>query len=180
MTTNKLGLVREAGHGDAESIAELHIHSWRETYQDILPADYLRHTIVKERHAYWRQLLTGSDPGDFVLMIPDETAVLAFICVLRNRESGYDALIDNLHVHSDCKGQGFGRMLMEIAVNRLIDAGAQSLCLWVFDSNRQAVRFYERLGARADQHGVDGFAGAHAPHTRLAWQDLVRLRENCS
>jgi len=172
--------VREARVADAEAIADLHIRNWRVTYPGILPAEYLAHEIVAERRTYWRQALATPNPGDFVLLIPGEASPLAFISVLRDSEPDYDAVIDNLHVEPETRRQGHGRRLLGAATERLINDGACSLCLWVFDANLHALRFYEHLAAQADRHGVDDFAGANAPHTRVGWHDLSRLREDCT
>lgn len=171
--------IREAGTGDALAIADLHIESWRVAYQGILPRDYLAHTIVAERRDYWRQALESLCSGDFVLVLPGSVGLLGFIGVLRGREPGYDALIDNLHVQPGHTGQGLGRRLLGAAAGRLLRQGMESACLWVFDDNLPTVRFYQRLGGLADQRGTDPFAGAHKPHTRYGWRDLAGLRDAC-
>lgn len=171
--------IREAQPGDARSIADLHIRSWRDTYPGILPAGYLSDTIVHERRDYWQQAFKDQQPGEFVLLMPGKPQPLGFISVLRNREPGYDGLIDNLHVLPGQTGQGLGRQLLGAAAERLVETGAGSVCLWVFDANRPTVRFYERLGGLADEHGIDEFAGARAPHSRLGWTDLDCLIRRC-
>ena len=54
-----------------------------------------------------------------------------------------------------------------------------ALCLWVFDGNESAIRFYERLGGKREARGFDDFAGGHTPHTRIIWKDLGDLRAAC-
>jgi GNAT superfamily N-acetyltransferase len=174
-----MSVIRQASSVDSHNIAELHILSWRNTYSEILPENYLTNKIVGERHDYWQHNLSDSNSDGFVLLIPGESLPLAFTSVRRDQEPGYDVLLDNLHVHPEFKSQGLGREILGATLDRLLLEGARSLCLWVFDANLPTVRFYERLGGRADQHGVDDFVGCQAPHTRYGWQDLEQLREGC-
>ena len=174
-----MSVIRQASTVDSHNIAELHILSWRNTYSGILPDDYLAKIIVGERHDYWQQALSNSKSDGFVLLIPGDSLPLAFSSVRHSGEAGYDALLDNLHVHPEYKSQGLGREILGATLDRLLTEGARSLCLWVFDANVATVKFYERLGGRADQHGMDDFVGSQAPHTRYGWRDLDQLRERC-
>ncbi len=171
--------IRVAQVEDAGRIADLHTQSWRETYQGILPPQYLGETIAEERMTYWQQTMSDLSQDDFVLLLEEGSQCLGFVCVLQQREAGHDALIDNLHIQPGQTGQGLGRKLLAAAVERLIELKANTVCLWVFDDNRPTVQFYKRLGGKADRHGIDEFAGADAPHSRYYWDDLKLLRDTC-
>ena len=114
-----------------------------------------------------------------MLLLEDDGDVQGFVSVYWGKEPGIDAYLDNLHVRPGLRGGGIGPQLLAAAVKRLIELGAQSLCLWVFDQNAGAVRFYERLGGKAVEWGFDDFAGANAPHTKIAWDDLPDLLARC-
>lgn len=173
--------IRPAHAGDCDAIAALHAANWQNHYRDILPDAYLDGEAPAERRDYWRRAFEAA-PGvpDGLLVATDGGGALTgFISVLRGREEGVDALIDNLHVRGDQQGRGTGRALIAAAVERLIADRATSVCLWVFDGNADAMGFYTRLGGVADRHGTDPFAGAHAPDTRLVWRDLPGLLARC-
>lgn len=97
----------------------------------------------------------------------------------RNADPDYDAMIEALHVDSRRRGSGIGKRLLAKAAQRLLEDGVQSVCLRVFDANQQAIVFYKRLGGVADQQGIDGFAGANAPDTRIGWKDMDKLVSEC-
>jgi GNAT superfamily N-acetyltransferase len=99
--------------------------------------------------------------------------------VTREGEPGYDAVIQALHVSARRSGCGLGRALLAAAAERLLAAGAESVCLRVFDVNTAAIGFYQHLDGLADQKGIDGFAGANAPDTRMGWRDLKGLLASC-
>lgn len=170
---------RDAKPGDAEAIAAIHAESWRTHYRGILPDAYLDGEALTERRAFWRRALGDPKAGDLTIVSAEESELTGFVAVVRDGEPGFDAVIENLHVRPNLCGQGLGKRLLGAAVACLLAAGVTSACLRVFDANRGAIRFYERLGARPDQHGVDDFAGADAPDTRYVWHDLAGLQRAC-
>lgn len=171
--------IKRAGIEDADAIAALHTASWRNFYKDILPNTYLDNEIENERTEFWQHKLSNLPQGDLVLITRSGGALSGFIWVARNADPDYDTMIEALHVHSRMRGRGIGTRLIADAVQRLIEDGASSVCLRVFDANQQAVDFYQRLGGVADQKGFDDFTGANAPDTRIGWHDLHGLISKC-
>jgi len=172
--------IRQAGPDDAAAIAGLHAASWQAHYRGILPDRYLDHDGPAERVTYWKGVLaTGAGDKNRILVAEVDGVLAGFIAVYRDKEPDIDALIDNLHVRSDQQGSGLGRRLIAAGIEPLIAKGAVSACLWVFDDNDAAIRFYARLGGVADKHGIDAFAGANAPDTRIVWNDLPALLDRC-
>ena len=170
---------RDAGPGDAEAIAVLHAESWRAHYRGILPDAYLDGEVFAERQAFWQDALGAPRSGQLVMVATRQSALAGFVAIVRDGEPGFGAEIENLHVRPRLCGGGLGRRLLGAAAGRLAAAGVSSACLWVFDANAAAIRFYRRLGGTADKQGFDDFAGAHAPHTRIAWPDLAALQRAC-
>jgi ribosomal protein S18 acetylase RimI-like enzyme len=171
--------ITEASASDAAAIAAIHAESWREVYRGILPDSFLDHDVADERRRYWDAALADPRPGDFTLAALWGGTVRAFISVMRGGEPGYDAVIESLHVMPGERSAGLGRRLIGRAVARLIDEGASSVALRVYDANESAIRFYERLGGQRDGTGIDPFAGADMPDTRYGWRDLPALMKAC-
>lgn len=172
-------VMRKATVSDAERITALHVASWRSTYRGVLPDAYLDGNIETERAAHWRTSLETLVPEDVVLLATSEGELCGFLSLYWRKEAGFDAYLDNLHVRPGQWGGGIGPKLLAAGLRRMIDQGAKNLCLWVFDQNEGAVRFYERLGGQAIEHGIDDFANANAPHTKVAWSDLPAFLAAC-
>jgi chorismate mutase/GNAT superfamily N-acetyltransferase len=83
--------------------------------------------------------------------------------------------LDDLYVLPTASGRGVGSALLDVA-KALRPRG---FCLWVFEMNTPARRFYERHGLVALEH-TDGSANEErAPDVRMAWpgeEPLVFLR----
>ncbi len=172
-------LLRNATHEDASAITALHVASWRSAYRGVLPDAYLDGEAEAERGAHWDKTLSSLKPEDLVLVAEDTDGLRGFISVYRDAEPGYDAYLDNLHVRPGNRGGGLGKQLLAAALARTIAAGAKTLCLWAFDQNEGAIRFYQRLGGKPVEYGFDPFAGSNAPHTKIAWDDLPAFLEAC-
>jgi hypothetical protein len=170
---------RDAGPEDSDAIAQLHAESWRAHYRGILPDAYLDGEAFQERQSFWQAALRNPRAGDLTIVSADGSELTGFVAVVRGDEPGFGAVIENLHVRPRFCGRGLGRRLLGEAVARLMATGVTSACLWVYDANEAAIRFYERLCGTPDRHGVDDFAGAQAPDTRIVWHDLAALERAC-
>jgi ribosomal protein S18 acetylase RimI-like enzyme len=171
---------RDASAQDFDAIAALQIENWRSAYRGILPDAYLDDTVVEERREYWRAVSHAGPEGQLVLVTTTGDVLAGFISVYLDADAEVDATIENLHVSPQFQGCGLGRRLLAAAAERLIAIPATSVCLWVFDANVDAIRFYRRLGGKADAYGYDDFADAHAPHTRIIWGDVKDLLAACN
>jgi chorismate mutase/RimJ/RimL family protein N-acetyltransferase len=77
----------------------------------------------------------------------------------------HDDWLDHLFIHPDVTAQGIGSTLLDL-VKSLRPGG---FCLWVFESNEGARRFYRRHGL-VDLERTDGSGNEEkAPDVRMAW-----------
>ncbi len=176
---NSAFVVRQASKQDAQAVTDLHVASWRASYRGVLPDTYLDGDVESERLSHWKQTLRALEPKDLVLLAESTQGLCGFISVYWHKDRDYDAYLDNLHVRPGLRGSGIGRRLLASALEPLIAGGAKSLCLWAFDQNEGAMRFYQRLGGLVVERGFDDFAGANAPHTKIAWTDLPAFLDTC-
>ena len=68
---------------------------------------------------------------------------------------GYDGFrgwIYHLAVHPEFRNHGFGRRMMERIESLIAAQGAVKINLQIRSSNLNVIRFYERLGYRAEDH----------------------------
>ncbi|MBM3537519.1 MAG: GNAT family N-acetyltransferase [Alphaproteobacteria bacterium] len=165
--------IRAARRRDAASIAILHAASWRSAYRGLVPERRLGVGLDDDRRRRWRVLLAAMTARDVVLVADDGRRLLGFIAVWSDRIA--PALIDNLHVMPDSRGQGIGERLLRAAARRLRARRIKRAFLWAFVANQAAVRFYERLGGLADRRSFKQFPPATPPCQRLVWLRLDPL-----
>ena len=82
-----------------------------------------------------------------------------------------DCMMFSVWVARSARGAGVGRALVDAVAGWAQAWDARRLVLWVYRSNVDAVRFYERLGFRLESTGPDADLGA--PHDALAMERLL-------
>lgn len=169
-------IFRPATTTDAVTIAELHAASWRIAYRGLLLDQYLDNDLSGERKAYWSKKVVSLKEKEFIILATDDhDEALGFVAVMDQPELGYSALVDNLHVRPDLKGQGIGKSLMQAAARQLLTSGRTSYYLWVLNGNDPACRFYESIGGIESDETTVHFGGKDVRATRYVWPtfDLV-------
>ena len=163
-------VIQPAGPADADTIARLHVRSWRSAYVGMLPAEFLDGPVGDELPALWRRRFSGEDSErKTVLMAVHRGSLIGFACVLPDADPAWGPLLDNLHVDPGMKGQGVGRLLFD-AVRDAV-APASLLHLWVLEANAPARRFYERLGGiEVERRLVDVTTSVAALQLRYLWK----------
>ena len=77
--------------------------------------------------------------------------------------------IVSLYLLPEYMGRGFGKALLEAAVEALAGQGFREVLLWVLEENRRARRFYERAGFSCSGDRREDEIGG-----KLLWEVLYR------
>jgi len=174
---NNRAILRLAAPHDADSIAQLHAHSWRIAYRGVLSDDYLDNHVVAERTQAWRERLTSPSANQIVMVAERSDDICGFICAYGDEHVQWGTYVDNLHVRGDMKRQGIGRTLL-LAIARWSHERypGKGISLNVLEANDSARRFYETLGGAPVESGVwRPPGGGEVNELRYAWQDVAAL-----
>lgn len=144
--------VRVAQPDDAPAVAVLQDAAWKLAYRGILPDALLDGLVLAEREARRREHFTTPTPGvtNWVLADPD---VRGWGAVGSPREADLPVgtlELYALYVHPSWQGHGYGRALMDHALEAAREAGAPCMTLWVLSENRRARAFYTAAGFAVD------------------------------
>lgn len=144
-------LIRPATAADAPGIAEVHVASWRATYEGLLPDAFLASLSVEQRTADWRQYIGEERYSTIVAARADR--IIGFSNYGPSRDEDGDAStgeVNAIYLDPSEWGRGVGRELWLRSSRALSEAGFQTITLWVLDSNERARRFYEQAGFTVD------------------------------
>ena len=172
---------RPATFADSQRIASLHTDSWRDAYSSILSEAYLAGPIVEERLSLWQSRLSSPDADRrYVLLAEAQSMLVAFVCVLLDKEPLWGACLDNLHVLPKFRGHGLGRQLFGRAAHWVVSTEpGWPIHLWVFEANSSARRFYESLGGEVVENRLNRAPeGTEVLSLRYVWRDLRVLLTN--
>jgi len=143
--------IRTARPEDVDSIAALHVASWRWAYRGLLSDDVLEALSVEDRAAMWADLLADDDVA--VLVAERDGVLEGFASAGASRDE--DAMrgtgeVAAIYLAESAAGSGLGRELFERIQVELRRRGFTRGTLWVLETNARARRFYEREGWRWD------------------------------
>jgi GNAT superfamily N-acetyltransferase len=148
-------LIRDAEPDDAETIAAVHVESWRGAYRGLIPQEVLDGLDVAARTAGWLRTMERTDPVRGAVLVAESGGqIIGFVHVRSTRDADDDpsrtAELTTMYLVPRAWGQGAGRALMDAAVSRLATAGYADATLWVLDTNERARRFYAAAGWTPD------------------------------
>lgn len=152
MTSTDELLLRPAVPGDAAAIADLYSAARVAAVPQMPPAI---HTNEEDRAWVAARLADGRHEA---WLAESDGELLGYALLTRT-------WLDHLFVRSDLLGQGIGSALLDLVKS----LRPQGFCLWVFESNTGAQRFYGRHGLVALER-TDGSANEErAPDVKMAW-----------
>lgn len=133
-----------------EEYGRLHALSWRSVYRGILPDDFLEQEYTPEkRTAALRKSWENRSNEQFYIVYVDgvPAGMLAF-CPTEDANVGD---VKGLYLLPPFQGQGFGRALMDWALEKLKALGCREAILWVLEENQPARAFYAHCGFLPDE-----------------------------
>ncbi|MCI3917345.1 GNAT family N-acetyltransferase [Streptococcus intermedius] len=131
---------------DIEEKSRVHWQTWREAYDEILPAEFQEQMTLDKCRFYSQKYPENT------LIALDDAKVVGFVSYGDFRDSDTRAgEIFALYVLKDYYGKGVGQQLMQAAFAAL--NGYQEIILWVLEDNKRAVAFYEKMGFVFDGEG---------------------------
>ena len=133
--------VRPAVLADAPAVASVHVRSWQVAYRGLVPDEVLDNLSVEERGSMWERAIPNG--GVWVALVDDE--VVGFASTGPSREADAVSQLYAIYFLPSAWGTGLAEPLALAALG-----DSRDTIVWVFEENKRACRFYERLGFVAD------------------------------
>ena len=128
---------------EIEGKSLVHWQTWREAYDDLLPANY-QETMTLEKCRFFSQKYPEN-----TLIAMDGKKVVGFISYGNFRDEAIQAgEIIALYVLKDYYGKGVSEQLMHAAFAALDQFS--EIYLWVLKDNKRAIAFYQKMGFTFD------------------------------
>lgn len=134
--------IRPAERGDVALLLSL--------IKELAEFEKLAHEVVADEEVLSASLFGEESTAEAVLAEVDGMPV-AFALFFHNFSTflGRPGLyLEDLYVRSSHRGQGIGRRLLAHLAKIACERGCGRMEWWVLDWNRDAIKFYEGLGAR--------------------------------
>jgi ribosomal protein S18 acetylase RimI-like enzyme len=167
-------MYREATALDIDSIAGLHADSWRRNYRGAYLDAFLDGEVFADRLAVWTSRLTSGRPSDYTIVAELDGTVRGFVHTISDADPAWGALVENLHVAHDLKGQGVGTRLLAATARTLMRRRpSMGLYLNVLEQNTAAQAFYDARGGTCVGRNLGGPfpGGGRAVVLTYTWPD---------
>jgi diamine N-acetyltransferase len=137
--------VRAATADDAEAVSKLAagLHRYLNQLGDPTRFHFNASTYLRDGF--------GENPAFLTLVAEVEDSVAGYLLYHFGYDTDYSrrvVYVVDLYVDETYRGRGIGKALMKSVSEVAQREGATALCWGVYERNEQALRFYERLGAR--------------------------------
>ena len=133
--------IRKVLPEDINAYTNCGIACWQAAYKGIVPDEYLN--SMPTNKALWEKNLNRlENPGfcEYYCVIYDTEMIGLLIVDTKHSEIWAIYLVEAFW------GKGYGKEMLDFAINVLENAGHKQVCLWVFEENHRARRFYEKHG----------------------------------
>jgi GNAT superfamily N-acetyltransferase len=169
-------MVRPATFDDSQQIARVHLASWRSTYEELLPGDFLDSLSEAEYTERWARFIEGG--ASRVYVVEHEGELVGFASGGRERagETGYSGELYAIYILDAFQGHGYGRALVRAVVTALRAMGIDDMIVWVLRDNQSARRFYERLGGAYVRTQPTTIGSATLEEVSYGWRHLDAVR----
>ena len=138
-------IIRKALPEDKYTYADCYISCLQTAYRGIVPDDFLNN-LPSEKEKRAKRLLEYLENPDLAVFFTErEDKMLGFLILHLS-----DGEIWAIYLLEELRGKGYGKTVMDFAVNGLKNAGQENISLWVLEENYKARRFYEKYGFRHD------------------------------
>jgi len=165
--------IRGATRSDLQTIAALHIQSCKDAYSEVFPTEFLEDRLSENLEMHWKAIEIKDED---IVLIAEEDIPIGFIAVWCRPYP----FIDNLHVIPSHRSKKVGTDLMAAAAEQLINQGHKTAYLWVFESNKKAIRFYTRLGGVQKEKVKREVFGYEILSRKIEWHDLASILDYIS
>lgn len=141
--------IRKAVPEDAYEYAACHIACWRDAYCGIIPDGYLDNMLLELEQRAERCLQTLREPGDYEFYCVEyEGSMIGRLIFSKSRDDDKPDAgeIVAIYLRADYWGKGYGRQMMDFALESLKHQGYRTAFVWVLEANARARDFYKKCG----------------------------------
>lgn len=144
-------MIRSPNIEDALGIATVHVLSWQQAYQGMLPDDYLASLSIDQRTQMWKSALERFPESTIVYERGDQIIGFSNFGKSRDEDASEEmGEIRALYVLEAYWSQGIGYQLLAHSLLSLKEQAYPKVALWVLDTNQRAINFYQKMGFQGD------------------------------
>lgn len=169
-------LIRKATLEDAEDIANIHVQTWKNTYNDLLHEKDLSNMTYENRKTLWETVLRMQKKEQCTFVIHNDEKIVGFVSggPERTKRFHYEAEIYTIYLLADYQKMGLGSRLLHVFAQKMKALDYNSLLVWILKKNPSS-RFYERYEAMPVGEVETSIGEGTYQETAYGWESIDAL-----
>lgn len=165
--------IREADYRDAQQIANVHVQSWRTTYRNIVPNDYLSNLSAEQRQKMWESSMNASTRENKTYVIDDQGVIVGFVNggPSRNKDYRHEAEVYAIYLLENYQRKGLGSQLFNHIRAYFLEKGYETMMLWVLRDN-SSLMFYQKQGGTIIGETTITIGGQPLIEVAVGWDSI--------
>ena len=171
---NKLIEIRKADLNDTKGIAKVHVDSWKTTYFNIVPNEYLNNLTYESQEKIWKKNIPS---GGIYVAANNDGEIVGFSAGGRERSgnyNGFDGELYAIYILKEYQGHGIGRQLVIPIIEEIKKLGLTSMLVLVLKDNNSR-QFYEALGGIEIDEVEVRIGGEKLSESVYGWKDIRKI-----
>ncbi|WP_331490851.1 GNAT family N-acetyltransferase [Aquibacillus rhizosphaerae] len=163
--------IRRAVPEDSKGVAKVQVDSWKTTYKNIVPDEYLNKMTYESREQKWKDII--SDQTIFIAET-DDGEIIGFSNGGKERTGkypNYNGELYAIYILEAHQRKGLGKLLLEPIIEDLKQNNIFSMIVLVLEENNSRL-FYESLGAEKIDIVEIEVLGKKLNELVYGWQDI--------
>lgn len=164
--------IRHATLTDAKGIAKVHVDSWKSTYRDIIPNDFLEKLSYDQRTDLWNQNISKEENYVFVAVNSDGE-IIGFADCGKRESNNVDNSGDltSIYLLEEYQEKGIGKQLLKQLFLKFEELSFNRVFVEVLEDNKTRY-FYEYYGAKLIKTEEILIGGVHLNLLTYEWKNL--------
>jgi GNAT superfamily N-acetyltransferase len=167
-------IIRKAVIKDAKGIARVHVDSWKTTYKNIVPGEYLDQLTYESRESLWKtNILNGG-----VYVAENEKREIVGFSSGGSEGTGdylnYTGELYAIYILKEYQRKGLGKLLVKPIIENLKKQNINAMIVAVLEDNSSRL-FYESLGAKKLDKIEIKISGKKLNELVYGWEDIRKL-----
>lgn len=141
---------------DRKKISNVYEQSWRCAYKNIIPQSY----FDSIPGGSWADNINRDGRKNLIML--ENGTIIGTLSFCRSRWKQYDDYGEIVAIYflPEYMGKGYGKYLLDRAIEELKALGFETVLLWVLEDNRRARNFYEKYGfTLSGEYRIDNIGG---------------------
>ncbi|MGD6968996.1 N-acetyltransferase family protein [Rossellomorea vietnamensis] len=167
--------IKRADINDAKGIAEVQVDSWKTTYKDIVPDDYLIRMSYESRELKWKDIISN---GGIVFVAENSAGeIVGFSSCGPQRDNKYSQYRGELYaiyILKEYQRSGLGKLLVMPIIDEFLEQEIFAITVIVLKDNNSRL-FYEALGAEKIGTIDTEISGRRVSEFVYGWEDIRKI-----